>query len=76
LLILLTPTLNYTNNNTTTTQQKDNTTPKINPTVKLPKIQKILNKIKSQISDDTNENQLNQLNKIALKLSSNTKTLS
>ncbi|MBP2196979.1 DUF3772 domain-containing protein [Pantoea cypripedii] len=54
---------------------QEDTTPKVNASVELPKMQKILDKIKGQVSGNTNENQLNQLNEMALELSGNADTL-
>ncbi|MDU7867696.1 MAG: DUF3772 domain-containing protein, partial [Pantoea sp.] len=48
---------------------------KLNAAVELPKMQKILDKIKSQISGDTGESKLTQLNEMALELSGNADTL-
>jgi len=75
LLVLLTPALSYADDNAAAAQQEDDAAPKVNPAVELPKMQKILDKIKGQVSGDTNENQLNQLNEMALELSGNAETL-
>lgn len=75
LLVLFTPALSYADDNAAPAQQEEDAAPKINPAVELPKMQKILDKIKGQVSGDTNENQLNQLNEMALELSGNAETL-
>ncbi|THD38130.1 DUF3772 domain-containing protein [Pantoea dispersa] len=75
LLVLFTPALSYADDNAAPAQQEDDAAPKVNPAVELPKMQKILDKIKGQVSGDTNENQLNQLNEMALELSGNAETL-
>jgi small-conductance mechanosensitive channel len=74
LLVLLTPALSFAADNAPTDQQED-AVPKVNASVELPKMQKILDKIKGQVSGDTNESQLNQLNEMALELSGNAETL-
>lgn len=76
LLVLLSPALSYADDNTAAAAQQEDATPKVNPSVELPKMQKILDKIKGQVSGDTNESQLNQLNEMALELSGNAETLS
>lgn len=48
---------------------------KVNASVELPKMQKILDKIKGQVSGETNDTQLSQLNEMALELSGNADTL-
>ncbi|CRH33136.1 MscS mechanosensitive ion channel [Pantoea ananatis] len=58
----------------TPTQQPDDK-PKVNASVELPKMQKILDKIKSQVSVESDENKLSRLNEMALELSGNTDTL-
>ncbi|MDZ7279008.1 DUF3772 domain-containing protein [Pantoea eucrina] len=75
LMVCLAPALSVADDNPTTAQQEEDAAPKANPTVELPKMQKILDKIKGQVSGDTNENQLNQLNEMALELSGNAETL-
>jgi len=50
-------------------------TPKINASAELPKMQKILDKIKGQVSGETNDSKLGQLNELALELSGNADTL-
>ncbi len=74
LLVLLSPALSFADDTAAAAQQED-AAPKVNPSVELPKMQKILDKIKGQVSGDTNENQLNQLNEMALELSGNADTL-
>lgn len=75
LLVLFMPALSYADDNAAPAQQEEDAAPKVNPAVELPKMQKILDKIKGQVSGDTNENQLNQLNEMALELSGNAETL-
>ncbi len=75
LLVLLTPALSQADDNAASSQQEEEAAPRVNATVELPKMQKILDKIKGQVSGDTNESQLNQLNEMALELSGNAETL-
>ncbi|MCU5772898.1 DUF3772 domain-containing protein [Erwiniaceae bacterium BAC15a-03b] len=49
--------------------------PKVNASVELPKMQKILDKIKGQVSGENNDGKLVQLNDMALELSANADTL-
>jgi len=56
------------------TQQND-APPKINASVELPKMQKVLDKIKQQVSGETNDSKLNALNDLALELSGDADTL-
>jgi len=56
------------------TQQND-APPKINAAVELPKMQKVLDKIKQQVSGETNDSKLNALNDLALELSGDADTL-
>ncbi|MFZ4212184.1 DUF3772 domain-containing protein, partial [Pantoea endophytica] len=74
LLMLLAPTLSVAAD-TPPNDQAEDAAPKVNASVELPKMQKILDKIKGQVSGDTNESQLNQLNEMALELSGNAETL-
>lgn len=74
LLVLLAPTLSVAAD-TPPNDQAEDAAPKVNASVELPKMQKILDKIKGQVSGDTNESQLNQLNEMALELSGNAETL-
>ena len=74
LLVWFTPALSFAADSAVTDQQED-AAPKVNASVELPKMQKILDKIKGQVSGDTNESQLNQLNEMALELSGNAETL-
>ena len=55
--------------------QQTDAAPKVNAAVELPKMQKVLDKIKGQVSGQNNENQLTQLNDLALELSGNADTL-
>ena len=73
-LVTLTPTLSLAADDPAAPSQ-DEATPKVNAAVELPKMQKILDKIKGQVSGDTNDNQLSQLNEMALELSGNADTL-
>ncbi|OFC60615.1 DUF3772 domain-containing protein [Candidatus Erwinia dacicola] len=50
-------------------QQTEDAAPKVNAAVELPKMQKVLDKIKQQVSDETNDSKLSALNDIALELS-------
>ncbi|WP_275554008.1 DUF3772 domain-containing protein [Mixta sp. Marseille-Q2659] len=54
---------------------EEETAVKLNAAVELPKMQKILDKIKGQVSGETNDAQLSQLNDMALELSGNADTL-
>ncbi|MCQ8227064.1 MULTISPECIES: DUF3772 domain-containing protein [Pantoea] len=74
LFVLLAPTLSVAAD-TPPNDQAEDAAPKVNASVELPKMQKILDKIKGQVSGDTNESQLNQLNEMALELSGNAETL-
>lgn len=74
LLVLLAPALSVAAD-TPPNDQAEDAAPKVNASVELPKMQKILDKIKGQVSGDTNESQLNQLNEMALELSGNAETL-
>ncbi|MGG6138986.1 hypothetical protein ACQV2E_24540, partial [Pantoea allii] len=68
-LVAFAPTLALAADNTATPAQEQDAPPKLNATVELPKMQKILDKIKSQVSVDAGENKLTQLNEMALELS-------
>lgn len=74
-LIASVPTLSVAADNAADEVQQEEDAPKVNASVELPKMQKILDKIKGQVSGETNENQLNQLNGMALELSGNADTL-
>ena len=50
LLVLLSPALSYADDNTAAAAQQEDAAPKVNPAVELPKMQKILDKIKGQVS--------------------------
>lgn len=58
-----------------TSEQNSETPAKINAAVELPKMQKVLDKIKQQVSGETNDSKLNALNDLALELSSDADTL-
>ena len=74
-LAMLAPGLALAADDAAAATQGEETTPPVNPAVELPKMQKVLDKIKGQVSGETNENQLNQLNEMALELSGNADTL-
>ncbi len=74
LMVLIAPALSYADD-APPNDQMEEAAPKVNAAVELPKMQKILDKIKGQVSGDTNESQLNQLNELALELSGNAETL-
>ena len=79
LLMLLTATLfpawSMADDDAADAAQQTDAAPKVNAAVELPKMQKVLDKIKGQVSGQTNENQLTQLNEMALELSGNADTL-
>ncbi|OQP35922.1 DUF3772 domain-containing protein [Pantoea latae] len=79
LLLLLTaalfPAVSQADDAATDAAQQTDAAPKVNAAVELPKMQKVLDKIKGQVSGQTNENQLTQLNEMALELSGNADTL-
>lgn len=79
LLMLLTATLfpvcSMADDDASDAAQQTDAAPKVNAAVELPKMQKVLDKIKGQVSGQTNENQLTQLNEMALELSGNADTL-
>ncbi len=58
-----------------TSEQSSEAPAKINAAVELPKMQKVLDKIKQQVSGETNDSKLNALNDLALELSSDADTL-
>lgn len=58
-----------------TSEQSSETPVKVNAAVELPKMQKVLDKIKQQVSGETNDSKLNALNDLALELSSDADTL-
>jgi len=49
-----------------TSEQSSEAPAKINAAVELPKMQKVLDKIKQQVSGETNDSKLNALNDLAL----------
>ena len=79
LLMLLTATLfpvySMADDDAADAAQQTDAAPKVNAAVELPKMQKVLDKIKGQVSGQNNENQLTQLNDLALELSGNADTL-
>ena len=56
-------------------QQTEDAVPKVNAAVELPKMQKVLDKIKQQVSGETNDSKLSALNDMALELSGDADTL-
>lgn len=56
-------------------QQLEDAAPKVNAAVELPKMQKVLDKIKQQVSGETNDSKLSALNDMALELSGDADTL-
>ena len=56
-------------------QQSEDAAPKANASVELPKMQKVLDKIKQQVSGETNDGKLSALNELALELSGDADTL-
>ncbi len=56
-------------------EQSSEAPAKVNAAVELPKMQKVLDKIKQQVSGETNDSKLNALNELALELSSAADTL-
>ncbi|MBD8163089.1 DUF3772 domain-containing protein [Erwinia persicina] len=55
--------------------QQTDAPPKVNAAVELPKMQKVLDKIKQQVSGETNDSKLMALNELALELSGDADTL-
>lgn len=72
-LVALSPQLVLAADNDST--QQNDAPPKINASVELPKMQKVLDKIKQQVSGETNDSKLNALNDLALELSGDADTL-
>jgi small-conductance mechanosensitive channel len=58
-----------------TTQQTSDAPVKVNAAVELPKMQKVLDKIKQQVSGESNDSKLSALNDMALELSGDADTL-
>ncbi|WP_338490981.1 DUF3772 domain-containing protein [Erwinia aphidicola] len=56
-------------------QQTEDAAPKVNAAVELPKMQRVLDKIKQQVSGETNDSKLSALNDMALELSGDADTL-
>lgn len=75
LMVLLTPALSRAAADTSAATLDTASETKVNAAVELPRMQKILDKIKGQVSGEDNDNQLNQLNGMALELSVNADTL-
>lgn len=75
MLVLLAPAISQAADSNAAAPQADDAAPKVNASVELPKMQKILDKIKSQVSGENNESKLSQLNEMALELSGNADTL-
>lgn len=74
-LVAFAPALTLAADDKATAAQEQDAPPKLNAAVELPKMQKILDKIKSQVSVDAGENKLTQLNEMALELSGSADTL-
>ena len=74
-LAMLAPGLALAADDNAASAQDEATAPPVNAAVELPKMQKILDKIKGQVSGETSDNQLNQLNAMSLELSGNADTL-
>ncbi len=74
-LMVLAPTFSQAADEKADAAQEEASQPKLNAAVELPKMQKILDKLKGQVSGDANESKLNQLNDMALELSGNADTL-
>ncbi|MBV4367675.1 DUF3772 domain-containing protein [Erwinia sp. BNK-24-b] len=74
-LIAFSPALVYAADDDASQQQAAGTPAKLNAAVELPKMQKVLDKIKQQVSGETNDSKLNALNDMALELSSDADTL-
>ncbi|MDL4913723.1 MAG: DUF3772 domain-containing protein [Enterobacterales bacterium endosymbiont of Blomia tropicalis] len=74
-LVVFAPGLSLAADDAASAAQEQEAQPKVNAAVELPKMQKILDKIKGQVSDETSENKLSQLNEMALELSGNADTL-
>lgn len=72
-LVALSPQLVLAADNDNT--QQNDAPPKINASVELPKMQKVLDKIKQQVSGETNDSKLNALNDLVLELSGDADTL-
>lgn len=75
LAVALFPACSMADDDAADAAQQTDAAPKVNAAVELPKMQKVLDKIKGQVSGQTNENQLTQLNEMALELSGNADTL-
>ena len=72
-LVALSPQLVLAANNDDA--QQSDAPPKVNASVELPKMQKVLDKIKQQVSGETNDSKLTALNDLALELSGDADTL-
>ncbi|WP_130834489.1 DUF3772 domain-containing protein [[Erwinia] mediterraneensis] len=75
LLIVLLPALSRAADEPAPATADEASVPQVNASAELPKMQKILDKIKGQVSGENNENQLNQLNNLAQELSASADTL-
>ncbi|WLS77702.1 DUF3772 domain-containing protein [Erwinia pyri] len=73
LLVTLSPVLAHAADDES--QQSSDAPVKVNAAVELPKMQKVLDKIKQQVSGETNDGKLNALNDMALELSGDADTL-
>lgn len=74
-LITLTPVLSSAAEVNSPPTADGESAPKVNASVELPKMQKILDKIKGQVSGENNDSKLVQLNDLALELSGSADTL-
>ena len=74
-LVAFAPALSLAADDAVSAAQEQDEQPKVNAAVELPKMQKILDKIKGQVSGETSESKLNQLNEMALELSGSADTL-
>ncbi|MBE5250881.1 DUF3772 domain-containing protein [Mixta mediterraneensis] len=74
-LVFFAPGLSLAADDAASAAQEQETQPRVNAAVELPKMQKILDKIKGQVSGETSESKLSQLNEMALELSGNADTL-
>lgn len=74
-LVFFAPGLSLAADDAASAAQEQETQPRVNAAVELPKMQKILDKIKGQVSGETSESKLSQLNEMTLELSGNADTL-
>ncbi|OON38977.1 mechanosensitive ion channel protein [Izhakiella australiensis] len=74
-LVTLTPLAALADDSDNTNAQSSEQAVKVNPTVELPKMQKVLDKIKQQVSAENSEGKLSALNELTLQLSTDADTL-